>query len=60
MFLKKSNYIPIGQANIQKAGTDVTLVSFGKMMRVAEDAVVGISRKRNRCRTYRLTICKTD
>lgn len=32
-------YIPIGQANIQKSGSDVTLVSFGKMMRVAEQAV---------------------
>ncbi len=38
-------YIPIGQANIQKAGTDVTLVSFGKMMRVAEDAVAALAEK---------------
>ena len=38
-------YIPIGQANIQEAGTDVTLVSFGKMMRVAEDAVKALAEK---------------
>jgi pyruvate dehydrogenase E1 component beta subunit len=38
-------YIPLGQANIQKAGTDVTLVSFGKMMRVAEEAVKALSEK---------------
>ena len=38
-------YIPIGQANIQKAGTDVTLVSFGKMMRVAEQAVIALAEK---------------
>jgi len=38
-------YIPIGQANIQEAGTDVTLVSFGKMMRVAEQAVVALAEK---------------
>jgi pyruvate dehydrogenase E1 component beta subunit len=36
-------YIPLGQANIQKTGTDVTLVSFGKMMRVAEEAVKSLS-----------------
>jgi pyruvate dehydrogenase E1 component beta subunit len=36
-------YIPIGQANIQKSGSDVTLVSFGKMMRVAEQAVEALS-----------------
>ncbi len=36
-------YIPLGQANIQKTGTDVTLVSFGKMMRVAEEAVKALS-----------------
>lgn len=27
--------IPIGQADIKRAGTDVTIVSFGKMMKVA-------------------------
>lgn len=36
-------YIPIGQANIQKSGGDVTLVSFGKMMRVAEQAVEALA-----------------
>ena len=38
-------YIPLGQANIQKTGTDVTLVSFGKMMRVAEEAVKALTEK---------------
>ena len=38
-------YIPLGQANIQKPGTDVTLVSFGKMMRVAEEAVTALAEK---------------
>jgi pyruvate dehydrogenase E1 component beta subunit len=38
-------YIPIGQANIQKSGSDVTLVSFGKMMRVAEQAVEALAEK---------------
>lgn len=32
-------FIPIGKANVVKQGTDVTVVSFGKMMRVAEEAV---------------------
>ena len=30
--------IPIGQANITRTGSDVTLVSFGKMMKVAHEA----------------------
>ena len=38
-------YIPLGQANIQKPGKDVTLVSFGKMMRVAEEAVIALAEK---------------
>lgn len=38
-------YIPLGQANIQKSGNDVTLVSFGKMMRVAENAVKALEEK---------------
>jgi len=37
--------IPIGQANIQKSGNDVTIVSFGKMMRVCEQAVVALAEK---------------
>jgi pyruvate dehydrogenase E1 component beta subunit len=37
--------IPIGQANIQKSGADVTIVSFGKMMRVCEEAVVALETK---------------
>ena len=38
-------YIPLGQANIQKTGSDVTLVSFGKMMRVAEESVKILTEK---------------
>ena len=38
-------YIPLGQANIQKSGTDVTLISFGKMMRIAEQAVDALAKK---------------
>ncbi len=30
--------LPIGQAHVVQEGTDVTIVSFGKMMRVLEDA----------------------
>lgn len=30
--------IPIGEANVVKEGSDVTLVSFGKMMKVAHEA----------------------
>lgn len=30
--------LPIGQANVVKEGTDVTLVSFGKMMKVVNEA----------------------
>ena len=37
--------IPIGQANIQKSGEDVTIVSFGKMMRVCEEAVNALAEK---------------
>jgi len=37
--------IPIGKANIVKAGTDVTIVSFGKMMRIAEQAVAELDKK---------------
>ena len=36
--------IPIGKANITKVGTDVTIVSFGKMMRVVEQAVVELEK----------------
>jgi pyruvate dehydrogenase E1 component beta subunit len=39
--------IPIGKANITKEGTDVTIVSFGKMMRVVEQAVIELEKKRN-------------
>ncbi len=37
--------IPLGQANIQKSGQDVTIVSFGKMMRVCEQAVKALEEK---------------
>jgi pyruvate dehydrogenase E1 component beta subunit len=30
--------IPLGKANIKQAGTDITIVSFGKMMKVAMEA----------------------
>lgn len=36
--------IPIGKANITKEGTDVTIVSFGKMMRVVEQAVIELEK----------------
>ncbi len=32
--------LPIGKAHIVEEGSDVTIVTFGKMMRVVEDAVV--------------------
>ncbi|MFY0644203.1 MAG: pyruvate dehydrogenase complex E1 component subunit beta [Bacteroidia bacterium] len=38
-------YIPLGEANIQKSGEDVTIVSFGKMMRVCEKAVEVLTEK---------------
>jgi pyruvate dehydrogenase E1 component beta subunit len=31
-------YIELGKANVKKQGTDVTIVSFGKMMKIALDA----------------------
>lgn len=31
-------YIPIGKADVKRAGTDVTIVSFNKMMKVAMQA----------------------
>lgn len=36
--------IPIGKAKIIKEGTDVTIVSFGKMMRVVEQAVIELEK----------------
>ncbi|MFZ1800293.1 MAG: pyruvate dehydrogenase complex E1 component subunit beta [Chitinophagaceae bacterium] len=35
---KDEYYIPLGKADIKKAGRDVTIVSFNKMMKVAMDA----------------------
>jgi len=36
--------LPIGQANIVREGTDVTLVSFGKMMKIAEEATAELAK----------------
>ncbi len=37
--------LPIGQAHIVKEGTDVTLVSFGKMMKVVNEAAAELAKK---------------
>lgn len=36
--------IPIGQAHIEREGTDVTILSFGKMMKVAHEAAVDLAK----------------
>ncbi len=36
--------LPIGQANIVREGTDVTLVSFGKMMKIAIEAAAELAK----------------
>lgn len=36
--------IPIGKAKVTKEGTDVTIVTFGKMMRVVEQAVIELEK----------------
>jgi pyruvate dehydrogenase E1 component beta subunit len=36
--------LPIGKAQVVKEGTDVTIVSFGKMMRVVENAVAELEK----------------
>lgn len=36
--------IPIGKANVVKQGTDVTIVTFGKMMRIAEQALIELEK----------------
>lgn len=36
--------IPIGKAKVTKEGTDVTIVSFGKMMRVVEQTVLELEK----------------
>ena len=36
--------LPIGQANIVKEGSDVTLVSFGKMMKVVNEAAAELEK----------------
>ena len=42
--------LPIGKANVVSEGTDITLVTFGKMMRVAEQAIIELNKKRYQCR----------
>ena len=37
--------LPIGQANVVTEGTDVTLVSFGKMMKVVNEAATDLEKK---------------
>lgn len=37
--------IPIGHANIVKEGTDVTLVSFGKMMKIADQTAIELGKE---------------
>lgn len=41
--------LPIGQASITKSGSDVTLVSFGKMMKVVEEAATEIAKEGIEC-----------
>lgn len=36
--------IPIGKAKVTKEGTDVTIVTFGKMMRVVEQAIIELEK----------------
>ncbi len=38
-------YIPIGQANVSREGTDVTIVSFNKMMKVALGAAEELAKE---------------
>ena len=38
-------YIPIGKADIKRAGTDVTLVSFGKIMKMALQAAEDLEKE---------------
>jgi pyruvate dehydrogenase E1 component beta subunit len=42
--------LPIGVADIKRAGKDVTIVSFGKMMKVALGAAEELAEGRHRCR----------
>ena len=38
-------YIPLGKADVKKAGTDVTIVSFNKMMKVALGAAAELEKE---------------
>jgi len=41
-------YLPIGKANIVKEGTDVTIVTYGKMLsRVVMPAIEEFNKRRN-------------
>lgn len=42
---KDEYYIPLGKADIKKAGRDVTIVSFNKMMKVAMDAASALEKE---------------
>lgn len=37
--------LPIGQANITRSGNDVTLVSFGKMMKIVEESATEMAKE---------------
>jgi len=45
-------YIPLGKADIKKQGTDVTLVSYNKMMKVALAAATELEKEKYTCRSY--------
>ena len=37
--------LPIGKANIKQEGTDCTIVSFGKIIKIAEEAAIALSKE---------------
>lgn len=37
--------LPIGKANIRQEGTDCTIVSFGKIIKIAEEAAIALSKE---------------
>ncbi len=46
---EKEYLIPIGSAEIKKEGTDVTLVSFGKILKVANDTAAELAKENISC-----------
>jgi pyruvate dehydrogenase E1 component beta subunit len=44
--------LPIGKADIKRKGTDVTIVSFGKIIKVAQSAAEAIRKRRHFMRDY--------